>query len=216
MSGIFPKLITNAYKSRSSDVENYVFEKNLSNSNVKTYSKGNEFIIVHNGTNLSSPDGKRDLISDINILFGKEDYDSQFKSRTSKTKSNIKRILKANPDAEISLLGHSLGGATAIHSMQDKFVNENVKRVETFNIGVSPFNNPSKGFKGDPSKIHNNIVIGDPISNSALIHHVGSIELHNPDEDVSLSKKVIKALSNASITDAIISGLAAHSISNFF
>jgi hypothetical protein len=113
-----------------------------------------ELVINHRGT--SKP---LDVLSDYMKLRGMERYDPQYNSRRRHTKEMLKRY----PQSENTILiGHSLGGDTALHAMhQSPSLANRVDKVHVFN----PLN-VSKYKKEDSlkSKIKIHRVDGDLVS----------------------------------------------------
>ena len=119
---------------------------------VIAYKRGNRYVIAHRGTAT-----KQDIVTDVQLAIGKQG--DEFKDRTDLTRHIIERIRRDDPDAEIYLTGHSLGGTTANVAMRDPYINANIKKAAVYNMGSSPlFDNKLA------DKVDSVVIAGDPVS----------------------------------------------------
>lgn len=121
--------------------DDYTKQSDLSSPDISTYKHNTKshYIISHRGTNLSDPKtARKDIRADLNIALGNKESDALHKRRTKKTESIVKAIKKKDPEHDIFLASHSLGGSTASHAMvTSQLVRDNVKQHHTFNSGSS-------------------------------------------------------------------------------
>lgn len=205
------KLADESYKVKpKSNIEGWILIPELSNDDTKVYQRGQEFVISSRGTSLNKNRLSKDISQDLSVALNTKDHNKLFKSRRANIKSIIKTIKKDDPNSSVSLTGHSLGGSVSIFAMNDKFINKNVEKVTTFNGGSSPL---GSGFTGDASKIENNVVSGDFISQHAL---PGKTVFWDNNNQESISDKLINAVIGAGISQNIAKGVVRnHGLSNF-
>lgn len=157
------KIANESYRkkfNRKENINGYEYIESLSNDKLAVYRKNNEYILSSRGTSFDPSRRNDDIAADLAILKGTEKHSQIFQTRIKNIENIIRQIKSNNPDSKIELTGHSLGGQTSIQAMNNKFINDNVTKVITFNPGTSPLSK----FTGDSSKIENHIVKGDPIS----------------------------------------------------
>jgi len=191
--------------------DGYDYVKGVSTNDIAVFfnNTNNDYIISHRGTQL---DDNEALEADLLIAAGKRGAGKLFTRRNKRTKGLVENIKEADPNANIHLTGHSLGGSSVINSMNDEFINNNVKSVHTFNTGVSPIHSE---FKGSPGKITNHVVFNDPIS--TLGPHVGKVLVNKPKSNVVIKAAgdILENLSGSETLGDIVRGLEGHSIANF-
>ena len=139
-----------------SSVDGYDLISDLSQSEIRVYRKEHEYVISHRGTKDAG-----DLIPDLALTLGLQDSNTEFNRRRDVTKSIIKQVRAQDPNSTFELTGHSLGGNTVAHAMNDDFIRDNVRKAHTFSAGASPF--ATQTIKDD-SKITNFRVEGDSIA----------------------------------------------------
>jgi len=111
----------------------YKIDKKLSLYDIMVFynNKKNNYYIVHRGTQPRSRTGVADLFTDAKLfLTGKS---QRMENRLDETEDIIKLIKRKNPDATISLGGHSLGGTTSSYAMTSPYVLNNVNELITLN-----------------------------------------------------------------------------------
>lgn len=126
----YAKIVQNNYLTPA-NIDSFKFVKG---DKVRVY-KNDEgtFVISHRGTKLTDKD---DILSDTNIALRNERNDKQFINRTNETENLIREIKQSNPNSKIVLTGHSLGGSTSLHSMENnQYIRDNVDQVIVYNMG---------------------------------------------------------------------------------
>ena len=174
--------------------------EHLSNDTVSTYKhkKNPHYIISHKGTDIHSNTANKDLKSDLNILVGNTKKDKQFVDRTKKTEKIIKHLKKNDPNADIFMASHSLGGATQQHAMiNSDLIRKNVKQGHTFNAGASLFTTPdikkdSELYKELMDKQTHHRVTGDEISRHGKTTMIGKLKVYKSKMKPSIAQTVIK------------------------
>lgn len=138
-----------------------------SNSTAKTYRHQNgEIVIAYRGTD---PTKANDLKADLAIARGQQSSNARFQEAMG-IYNNVKA---ANPNAKISLTGHSLGGALAQHVASQT----QGSHAYTFNAGAGP----AQLLGGRHST---NWTTGDDlISKSSEYQKSGSHHIHTPKGD---------------------------------
>ncbi len=198
---------------RKKEINGYTYIKDQSNDNIGVWYNldKNEYVISHKGTDLNNTE---DIDADVSLALGQTRNNRFFERRTRKTKDLVQKIKETDNSAKVKLTGHSLGGSSAIVSMNDPYVNENVDEVITFNPGVSPI---KEKFNGSPGKITNHVVKDDPISTNS--YHVGKVIHHKGKKDneamFEMAGELTKVLTKNDYLKDIVSGLKNHSIDNF-
>tara|TARA_R110000737_G_scaffold323151_1_gene335692 strand:- start:163 stop:891 length:729 start_codon:yes stop_codon:yes gene_type:complete len=206
----------------------------LSSNDIHTYKHDteNHHIIAHRGTDLHADTAKRDLKTDLRILLGKGSHTKVFKDRVKETEKIVKTLKEKDPDTDIHLTGHSLGGSTAQNAMiKSKVVRDGVTKLDTFNAGTSPLQtkglaktNPA--YKEIARKATHHRIDGDDISGSAKVSLIGSHKTYKTNAKPSIAKSVLKYLKphlQKTVVgklahfgaDRIITTLGSHSLSNF-
>ena len=102
----------------------------LSDENISTFrnSTTGAYHIAHKGTQVGASTGLSDLIADAAFAYGRNT--AHVTSRTAATERIIDQI---DPDARISMSGHSLGGHTASYAMANsQKVQQRVAELDTF------------------------------------------------------------------------------------
>ncbi len=111
----------------------YKINKKLSVYDIMVYynKEKNNYYIVHRGTQPSSRTGVADIFTDAKLfLTGKS---QRMENRLEETEDIIKVIKKKNPQATISLGGHSLGATTSSYAMTSPYVINNIDELVTLN-----------------------------------------------------------------------------------
>jgi|DEB0MinimDraft_10_1074344.scaffolds.fasta_scaffold00328_5 alpha-beta hydrolase superfamily lysophospholipase len=112
-----------------------------SNRDVQLYTKddyngdgGRHVVIAHRGTDFSGRSIAKDIKADLSYILGKEDeWTKAFKQRDRKTDS-IMKDAKVTDDDHVTLVGHSLGGASAYHTiLRNPKIRDKIDNVELYN-----------------------------------------------------------------------------------
>ena len=159
---------TQAHIDKVGNSEKWVVVPDHSNKNIVTFKSGDGRIhIAHRGTDVNR--GK-DIKADMALSAGKEGDNKKFKKRVR----NTVKAVKAFPDSEVSMSGHSLGGSTAYYSVvSNKLIGDRVKRLDTYNLGRSPFQSLKIADKRKAmlaAKITHHRTKGDAVSASVMIN----------------------------------------------
>ena len=159
----------------------------LSSPDISTFkhNEQNHYIVAHKGTDVHSNSLTKDLKSDFNILIGNTNHDKLHNNRAERTEYIYKKIKETNPESEIHLTGHSLGGSTSQASLiKSQFVRDNTTSHNTFNAGTSPLQSKTadtnhENYKqiADISTHHR--VKGDSISSSIHDSMIGNIKQYD-------------------------------------
>jgi hypothetical protein len=210
MTDINALIANESYKrNRSNEIQGYKYIPSLSNDELAVYRKGDKYVLSSRGTSLDKDRISSDISQDISLLFNKSQSNKVSSDRIHNIKRVIQRI-KINPNANIELTGHSLGGNVSIQAMNDDYINNNVNSVVTYNAGSSPI---GIKFNGDANKITNNIIEGDEISKHTL---PGRNVIYTNKSKSKISEKVIDAVLKTGISKDIIKGVARnHGMNNF-
>ncbi len=92
--------------------------------------------IAHKGTQPNSVMGMLDVISDYRLAINAQGRDYQFRYRLTATE----RAYRHFRPRIFTMSGHSLGGATVIHTLHNSsFLWRAIDQVDTFNAGANPF-----------------------------------------------------------------------------
>lgn len=130
----------------------YAMIPELSTPTIATF-KDNEgnYGIAHRGTCTSCPDAKKDLAADSGIVFG---YNTDMnRTRLTQTEELVRKIKEKDPNSNVTLQGHSLGGQTSTYVMGNSpFLQDNIDQLNTYNIGQSFLSNQVKYNFDDDTK----------------------------------------------------------------
>ncbi len=111
---------------------------NYTNKNMVTYQKIDDpksVHIAHQGTNVKSTTGFKDIVSDVGIALGLGDHLPHVRKRKRKTEQVLKDL---NPE-QFTMSGHSLGGYTANHTIANsKRVQKHLTKAHSFNAAQNP------------------------------------------------------------------------------
>jgi hypothetical protein len=205
----------------------------LSSPDISTFkhNQENHYIVAHKGTDVHSNSLTNDLKSDFNILIGNTNHDKLHHKRADLTENIYKKIKETNPESEIHLTGHSLGGSTSQASLiKSQFVRDNTTSHNTFNAGTSPLQSKPadtnhENYKqiADISTHHR--VKGDSISSSIHDSMIGDIKQYDS-KPLTISQHVlnyVKPLAEQSqlgklahfTASKIAQTLSSHSLNNF-
>jgi len=155
---------------RPQEIDGYKYDRDLSNDREAVYYNPNAdkpAIISYRGTD---PKSKKDLKSDVKLIFGKLEGDSRIKQGLETAKKVSEKY-----DTKPQTVGHSLGGATS-EIIASKLGLDTI----TYAGGTSPlpFTTPTER-KKKSRLIEKNVVINDPISNFGIIKK-GNIKIFTP------------------------------------
>lgn len=117
-----------------------LLEPDMSDRSISTLyePKTNTYHISHKGTQFGSSTGNADVLADAQFAsFG---YNSHHvRDRTEQTEEILDKIDRRDPDATVTLQGHSLGGHTAAYAMANSDrVLKRVSSLDTFNTAAHP------------------------------------------------------------------------------
>jgi hypothetical protein len=226
------RLNTATYTNKTPEGYNKI--EDLSDMDIHTYkhNEKNHYVIASRGTDFDAPTIKRDLKTDLKILIGQGSHSKQIKKRVDRTEEIVKQLKEREPNTDIHLTGHSLGGFSAQQSLvKSAVVRDGVKSLTTFNAGTSPLQgkgmspkNPAYGVIAGKS-IHLRIA-SDGVSENAKSSLIGTVKSFKSKKKPSVARKVLDFLKpklNNSVTgkiahfaaDKILSTLESHSINHF-
>ena len=191
---------TRIEKAQSRAPEGYDIIPHLSDRMISTFQNQDDWIIAHRGSDFAGTHGKKDLKSDFNIMIGNEDGDAIHKKRTAKTERIIRDILRNEPQSNIYLSGHSLGGSTSYSAMvNSKYVRNNVTALHTFNAGSSPFQTKKDMDKKAEDiikeKATHHRIKGDFVSENVKKKFIGTHKKYDTNKSVPIHKRVLNILS---------------------
>jgi hypothetical protein len=146
---IIDAALAQAAYSGTSEVHGWQKDIELSNENRTVYHKEGKARVAFRGTNVRNP---RDLGTDALLALGLQDKSSRMKNAVRTTDLAIKKYGKEN----VSLTGHSLGGAQAAYVSRKKGV-----EATGFNTFMSPVD---VARKRTYSKFHSVQTRSDPIA----------------------------------------------------
>ena len=184
----------------------------LSNRDILTVENDTHRFIAHRGTSADDKHkGKDDVMADLKFALGKEHHDKSFKKRRKFTD----KIIKETPShKKIILSGHSLAGATVLHSMEKKSIRDRVTHAHVYNPAISPFTKKIKSkkiLKELNQKVTHHRVHNDIVSASAE-PQFGVVKTYQPKNKKKKIKKIPKHLTNAISS---LDVLGNHSLDNF-
>lgn len=114
---------------------NYSFLNDLSNRDIGVFKSNddNTYHIAHRGTDVNSKKKYKDINTDATVLY-KHTSSNQLDNRSKYTNDLIDHIKKNDPNSKIHLSGHSLGGLSVLHSInENKNLINNIDSVSLFN-----------------------------------------------------------------------------------
>lgn len=159
---------------------NYNLDQSLSSQKNLVYkhkTDPNKIIMSIRGT---KPNDIEDLSSDVSLFFNHKFMDDRYVSSLK----HYDRVRQNNPNANIKLVGHSLGGNVAKYII-DKNPNDNKVTATTFNMGMAPIERVIDMFKKPDQRIQNLKIQGDPasllVSGKTLEGHGNMLERHKLD-----------------------------------
>lgn len=177
-------------------VEGYDVDRELSNVDRTTWlnKRTGHATVVYRATD---PTNMRDLGTDALLAFGLEHKSSRFKHA-----EEVAQQAKSKYGDNVHLAGHSLGGSLAMNASAKTGLKANV-----YNPGSSVIVAAKQAFKPkDYSKVTNNVVLGDPISNPSMLYRTINTKVLKGKVDFS------KVVDKESAFKAM---LTAHSTDNF-
>lgn len=123
---------------------------------VRLLQKGDQYIISHRGTRKTS---FSDISTDANLALGRLLYDREYLRRVEATRDLVTSL---PADANITLVGHSLGGTTAVYALNDPIINDRISNVTVFNPGTT-YDFLAPRFTGTEDKVKVIVNERDPI-----------------------------------------------------
>jgi triacylglycerol esterase/lipase EstA (alpha/beta hydrolase family) len=144
----------------------------------------------------------------------------------------VSQIKAKDPQHDVYLVGHSLGGSTAHQAMvKSKYVRDNVKELHTFNAGSSPLQHKGlsskhKAYSTIAAKSTHHRIAGDEISASIKSNLIGTHKTYKNTQKPSLGKAILNIaeplLKQSPLgrlvhfgANKIIDTLSSHSLKNF-
>lgn len=125
---IYAKLAQQAYRDPAAqNIDGYELVPSYSNDRVKVYTKVGELVFSIRGTDIRNIN---DLMADVNIFYNRLSRGSVYMN----IKSQLELLLSQKIVRELTLVGHSLGGAIATELLLE-FPNQ-IDAVYTFNSGI--------------------------------------------------------------------------------
>ncbi len=112
-----------------------------SNKNLLTFQDQEGAVhVAHQGTNVKSTTGFKDIVSDVGIALGLADHLPHVRKRKRQTE----RVVRELKPEKFTISGHSLGGYTVNQTLADsKKVRKALDKAHTFNAGANPILNDS-------------------------------------------------------------------------
>lgn len=150
-------------------VKNTGFEviPKYTNKNLVTFQNDKGAIhVAHQGTNVKSTTGFKDIVSDVGIALGLADHLPHVRKRKRQTEKVVREL---KPE-KFTISGHSLGGYTVNQTLADsKKVRKALTKAHTFNAGANPIFNENlkvsdKVKKDLDNKVEHHRVQGDLVS----------------------------------------------------
>lgn len=180
--------------------QNYTRLTNLSSPEISTFrhNEKKHVIVAHRGTDLENPkSARKDVRADLNIALGNKEADKLHKKRAKQTEEIVKKLKKEQPDSDIYLTGHSLGGSTSAHALASSdVVRKNVKELHTFNAGASALQSKpdvSPETKAELiSKSTHHRVKGDEISLHVASNLIGKQKVYQSAKKPTVAQHILK------------------------
>jgi hypothetical protein len=142
------RLALGAYK-KTASVDGWTRDKEISNGKTSVYTKDNQVVISHRGTDTSD---SQDMSADKDIVLGSFDEDDP---RVKRAKKIADKAVKKYRGKKFTQVGHSLGAV----------VMEELKRYAKRNIGFNAGSSPAyNSFRKAPKRIETYLIDGDGIS----------------------------------------------------
>jgi hypothetical protein len=204
----------------------YVVNPKYSNSEITTYQhKDNpkNVVIAHRGTKVDGRRGMKDIQNDLAFAIGLGGHELTFKRRKRKTND----IIKALDPEQLHMTSHSLGGATAQHTIANSNkVRKKLTSAMTFNAAAHPvFDNDikvSKKYKKElEDKVTHHRIKNDPVSMGFKTNvPFGKVKTHSikhdPDKGKSIFQNIVeKSTLLGQAKRFTEKGLYAHAIGHF-
>ena len=117
----------------------YKIMPELSDTHISTFKNNDtgDFSIAHRGTCPTCNDKGADLLADGGLAVG---FNTKMPTnRRDKTEDIVRAIKTDNPDGNIKLTGHSLGGHTSAFALANSpYLQNEVDTLSTYNLGANP------------------------------------------------------------------------------
>jgi len=154
----YAKLAQASYNDDLIRIDGYVRNNSLSRNGVSVYTKGGTSVIAHRGTQSFD-----DIKTDLSLLFGEHRSNKTFSARAQQTQ----KIIDALPlNQKVVLVGHSLGGNTALNALEFPKIHSRVDETHLFNPGTVPLRTIRVPKNAKDVTIHR--VEGDAISSNTI------------------------------------------------
>jgi len=205
----------------------YIVNSKYSDSGVTVYQHKNDsknVVISHRGTQVGGKKGFTDLINDISFTAG---FTPGYKKRFNQRKRTSERVIRDLKPTALHLSGHSLGGATANHSVsKSKLIRDNLTTLNTFNAATHPvLHKQLKISKTEQAKLKGKVthhrIANDAVSIGARVKAPlgGKVKTRKnpnaPKKRESVIKRVIGKAPVVKIAKATKASMDAHSLDNF-
>ena len=178
-----------------------LLEPDMSDRSISTLyePETNTYHIAHKGTQFGSSTGNADGQADLQFaLLG---YNSHHvRDRTEQTEEILDKIDRRDPDATVTLQGHSLGGHTAAYAMANSDrVLKRVSSLDTFNTAAHPsyavgLNVPFHKQRILHEKTTHHRMTGDVVSKGHLVNlPFGTVKTYKHPTDLKLVDRALDA-----------------------
>ena len=205
----------------------YIVNSKYSDSGVTVYQHKNDaknVVISHRGTAVGGKKGFTDLINDISFSAG---FTPGYKKRFNQRKRTSERVIRDLKPTSLHVSGHSLGGATANHSVsKSKLIRDNLTSLNTFNAATHPvLNKELRISKTEKAKLKGKVthhrIENDSVSLGARVRSPfgGTVKTRkNPNPPKKTKGFLKKTIGKAPVVRALKAtkeSIDAHSLDNF-
>jgi len=193
----------------------HIHEKSTSNVSLFLNPETKKATIAHRGTALNERSRNKDVSSDLLYGMGLTAHSKQLSKRV---KDSEKLLAHVPDDYELNMSGHSLGGASMLHTLEKSHkVRDRVNKAHGFNPLLNPFESKvhrkrHESKKDAEAKLNDQITIHRATGDIASMreHQYGKVVKHK----VKAKKPKVVPKKFKDVFDTV-NQLATHSISNF-